>query len=130
MKFKLESQFQTEFSHWLEKNPPEGTEAHELKLVRAGNFPIRQWIEKSPHQTRGLMQAKHGGCYHKISDMSRELKPFDSFYIRNAGAFLVVYFNEFERFIKLDVETAISLTKKQKTASFSELEKIGVSCSL
>ena len=53
------------------------------------------------------------------------LKPFDSFYIKGAEAFLVVFFNEFEQFIMVEVEDAIRLTKEVKTISFDELKKHG-----
>ena len=125
MKMQSEASFQILFKGFLKKNPPEGTEVHELKLVREGNFPIAQWILKNPHQARGLMQSKKGGCYHKLSDMSMGLKPFDSFYIKGAEAFLVVFFNEFEKFIMIEVEDAIRLTKEVKTISFDKLKKHG-----
>ena len=129
MKFRAEKFFQMEFKRWLEKNPPETTEVHELKLVKTGNFPIHQWITKDPHQARGLMGSKKDGCYHKLSDMSMDLKPFDSFWIKGAEAYLVVYFNKQERFIFIDIEDAIRLTKTHKTCSFDELKKEGICCS-
>lgn len=130
MKFRFEKDFQTAFKKWLEENPPWQTEVYELKLIKSGNFGIKHWIDKNPHQARGLMQSKKDGCYHKLSDMSRDLKPFDAFFIMKSNAFLVVYFNEFEGFVKLDIEDAIKLTKKMKTVSFQELSNLGVSCSL
>jgi len=130
MIFKYEKQFQMEFKKWLAKNPPETTEVHELKLVKTGNFPIHQWITKNPHQARGLMGSKKNGCYHKLSDMSRGLKPFDSFFIKGAKAYLVVYFNKQEQFVFIDIDVAISLTKTHKTISFEALEKIGKTYSL
>lgn len=124
MKFKAEKFFQTAFKNWLEKNPPKTTEVHELKLVRSGNFQINTWLKKNPHQARGLMESKKDGCYHKLSDMSMNLKPFDSFFITGAVSLLVIYFNEYEKFIMLDISKALSLTKTHKTISFFELSEI------
>ena len=128
--FKYEKNFQIKFKKWIEENPPKNTEVYELKLVRSGNFRIASWLKNYPHQARGLMEAKKHGCYHKLSDQSQDKKPWDCFFIKNSKAFLVIYFNEYRKFIKLDIEDALSLTKKSKTTSFSKLLKIGSSYSL
>jgi len=130
MKFKLEKDFQTEFGKWVIKTDPKRTEIYELKLVRSGNFRIQAWIKTQPHQARGLMEAKNDGCFHKISDESRGLKPWDCQWIRDEVAVLVIYFNKEEQFIMIDIEDALRLTKTNKTASFEILSEIGICCHL
>lgn len=91
-----EAGFQIKFKHWLEANPPQISTAYELKYEKKGTFNFSAWLEKQPHQLRGLLLASEPGemCYHKISDASYEQKPFDNFVLTGADAYLVIYFEK------------------------------------
>ena len=97
----------------------------ELKLVKTGKFQLSSWIKRFAHQARGLMGAKKNGVYHKIADGTSDLKPFDCFFIKEAQAYLIVYFNEFEKFVVVDIDEILSLTKKMKSVSFGTLASYG-----
>lgn len=62
----------------------------ELKLVKGKSLAYSK-IE--PHQIKSLLAATtEKGCAHKLSDMSMEKKPFDSFRISNYPAYIVVLY--------------------------------------
>lgn len=127
MKFKKESDFQIAFAKFIKNKKPRTTEVHELKLVKENQkgFNLKQWRTKYPHQLRGLISSKRNGCYHKLSDQSMGLKPFDSFYIAGADSFLVLYFNAQERFVMVDIEKIFPLTESTTCATFESLSGLG-----
>lgn len=118
----LEKKFQTLFYGWLKQNPPTKSAAHELKSVKGSTFNLSQWVKKSPHQARSLMLAKNKWMYHKISDQSMGTKPFDSFVMCGADAFLVVWFDAEKAFCILDIDDILPLIHKGKSLKFSEID--------
>lgn len=94
-----ESQLQTLFAR---VNRPSRSEVYELKITKTGRLPFARL---APHQEYGLLKAegevveiltsgmlKTYGLYHKLSDMSADRKPFDSFYIIYIPAYVVICF--------------------------------------
>ena len=80
-----EKDFQTLFSR---KNAISGV--FELKLTKTKSLAYSK-IES--HQIMALRDANGDrGCSHKLSDMSMEKKPFDSFRISNYPAYIVVLY--------------------------------------
>ena len=80
-----EKDFQTLFSR---ANTIPGV--FELKLTKTKSLAYSK-IE--PHQIKSLLAANSDkGCAFKISDMSMEKKPFDSFRISNYPAYIVVLY--------------------------------------
>lgn len=121
---KKEAGFQIHFKKWLSTFPPERDSVFELKYVSSGPFALSTWIQRQPHQLRGLLDASKSTknyCYHKLSDQSQDKKPFDCFFLRNTDAYLVVYFAEKKRFVGVDAIDIHLLVKKQKSATFDEL---------
>jgi len=91
-----ESQFQTEFA---KRNQVVGV--FELKLCKGKSMPFSAL---APHQKQALLDvSSEAGLYHKISDSPFFKdpkgrmrftcpKPFDSFFLMNIDAYLVVFF--------------------------------------
>ena len=85
-----EKNFQTEFGR---RNKHSGL--FELKIVKGKSFRFDQL---QPHQRRALLNAQgKKGCFHKLSDMSWDQKPFDCFNIKNYPAYVVVMFYEIRK---------------------------------
>lgn len=107
---KNEAWFQGVFLRWLRENPLPKSAALEYKYVKGGTFNTKQWGDKYSHQIRGLVNAYLGEkkyVYHKISDQSMGQKPFDAFYLKNADAYLVVYFEKYEKFCMIHIKDLI-----------------------
>ena len=103
-----EAQFSTLFGKWAQDNRnllPDGTLAIEYKITKGGTFNIKRWIEKQPHQLVALRDSTtNKGVYHKISDQSQGVKPFDSFFISNIpeeNAILSIYFVKHKEFFNI-----------------------------
>ena len=80
-----EKDFQTLFSR---ANTIPGV--FELKLTKTKSLA---YSKVEPHQIKSLLAANtEKGCSFKISDMSMEKKPFDSFRISNYPAYIVVLY--------------------------------------
>ncbi len=80
-----EKDFQTLFSR---KNAISGV--FELKLTKTKSLA---YSKVEPHQIKSLLAANtEKGCAFKISDMSMEKKPFDSFLIANYPAYIVILY--------------------------------------
>ena len=80
-----EKNFQTLFSR---RNTISGV--FELKLTKTKSLA---YSKVEPHQIKSLLAANSDkGCAFKISDMSMEKKPFDSFRISNYPAYIVVLY--------------------------------------
>ncbi len=119
---KLEAKFQVRFKHYLEKNPPTTSAAYELKYERTARFNFHQWVEKSGHQLRSLLNAKHKYLYHKISDSGIGQKPMDMFVLAGADAWLVIYFELQQQSIFVNTEFTLELLQSgKKSATFDEL---------
>lgn len=65
------------------------TTVFELKICHTERF---RFSDVKPHQIRALQMSSNNGLYHKISDQSQGQKPFDSFLIKGAAAYIVVCF--------------------------------------
>ena len=100
-----EAEFGTLFSHWLRENKPAHSENYEFKIVNHNSFSLRGWHKKQPHQPRSLKQASGAvGIFHKMSDMSMDVKPFDAFFTRDTPSLLVIWFNKYKVFFCIPVE--------------------------
>lgn len=90
-----ERQFQSKFCLWLRNQRKKGkfnyTFAFELKVAK-GKMNWKAALQ--PQQIPELIRAKKSCVYHKISDQSMGLKPFDGFQICNAEAYLIILFNK------------------------------------
>lgn len=121
---KNEAWFQGVFLRWLRENPLPKSAALEYKYVKGGTFNTKQWLKEFPHQFRGLKNSNINGksVYHKISDQSDGKKPFDAFYLKNADAFLVIYFEKHKQFCMIHIKDLIKKYLPNKTSiKFSEL---------
>lgn len=113
---KNEAQFQTWFGNWVSKNrdllPP--TAAFELKYEKNNTFNLKQWSQKkSPHQARSLLSAQSAvGVFHKISDMSAGMKPFDCFLISEAKGYLVIYWSQQKDFTITAIDKLLPYLQK------------------
>lgn len=101
---KLEAPFTTSFFLWLEENKPSKTETYEFKKTNGGTYNLNTWRKKQPHQEMYLIESSTDvGVAHKIADGAGDTK-FDGFFIRNADAFLVIWFSKYKSFFKIPVE--------------------------
>lgn len=109
-----EKNLTADFSAFLRKDPRASqikfTFAVEMKLKR-GNASLHLTRDFQPQQINALLQAARACIYHKMSDQTMSLKPFDSFQLCNVPAFVgvcwyiprkkkVLYMVEVEQFEK------------------------------
>jgi len=121
-----EAQFTVRFKKWITHpdNKPSTSEAYELKSVKGGTFNINTWTSKQGHQAMELdASSSSEGTYHKLSDESRDRKPYDAFYIVNSPSFLVIYFQKHDVFFKIPFEKVKKYLNKT-SISYEELMKI------
>jgi len=124
----IEKNFQSLFTKWIRKNPPNESCAFELKIVKKGAMPFSAVAE---HQIDGLHAAEWRGMYHKISDMSREKKPFDCFYMYGAKAYLVVWWykpRQPKEMIWIDISSLMTemTFSKRKSLTEARAKEIGM----
>lgn len=82
-----ESQLQTLFAR---VNRPTRSEVYELKITKTGRLPFARL---APHQERSLSNIDSSiGEYKKLSDMSADRKPYDSHFLVNVPAYVIVCF--------------------------------------
>lgn len=117
----LEKDLYTPFSHWVRDHYRGPSAVFELKLSRKNRLPLS---EIAPHQLRALrMSATKTGLYHKISDQSQGTKPFDSFLIASAKAYLVLCWEKRAYFISItDYDAWLT---DQKSITEEEAKGIG-----
>lgn len=82
----MEKHFQTAFSHWLKANNP-ATAVYELKICHTDKLPLSAVKE---HQITALFEAEQQNFYHKISDSSFGLKPFDCLFMSQPNAYVAI----------------------------------------
>ena len=86
------------------------------------------------HQKDALYGVKHRSLAYKIPDDSRNYKPFDCFFIKNAPAYVVVMFYERgqKEFVMIDIDVFLEEERKSKRKSLTEerAKQIGEVCSL
>lgn len=99
------------FGQYIAKHWEGGSAAFELKLVKGNSFPFSKL---EPHQERALRMATGNGVYHKISDQSLGSKPFDSFIVKNAEAYVVLCFGKSAYFIDIGVWDLYRETHRDK----------------
>jgi penicillin-binding protein-related factor A (putative recombinase) len=115
-----ECNMQTLFSRWIQENPPTESAVFELKICKQKSLPYSR-IEE--HQLESLYNAKHSFSYHKLSDMSREKKPYDCYIVVGVKAFLVVWFykpREAKEFIFIDIDILLSEISLSPRKSLTE----------
>lgn len=66
---------------------PETSEVHELKLTKSNRLPFSCLRGKQESSLSKIDSPI--GKYHKLSDMSADYKPFDSFFLINVPAYIV-----------------------------------------
>ena len=71
-------------------NRPTRSEVYELKITKTGRLPFARL---APHQERSLSNIDSSiGEYKKLSDMSADRKPYDSHFLVNVPAYVIVCF--------------------------------------
>lgn len=117
---KKESKFQTEFNTWL-RHYWSTPAVFELKIVQAGRSLSCSQLQD--HQISSLKKAKHTGLIYKIPDVGRLRKPFDSFYLRNIDAYLVIQFHKrgVKHFYMVDIDTLLEESRKLDETVISEI---------
>jgi hypothetical protein len=121
---KLEAKFQTLFKRWLHAKWDGGPAVFELKRTTTETLPFSAVQE---HQELALEQARDTGLYYKIPDDSYGAKPFDCFYMKNVGAYLVVaYGARLTSFVMIPIGRWMEYKKTSKARSLSrhDAEKI------
>lgn len=120
-----EAKFTTKFKTWFDYNRHlfPNSAALEFKVTKGNTFNIKKWLKDQGHQLVNLRNSTNGsGVYHKISDQSSGVKPFDSFFIKNADSFFIVYFNNQKKFFVLPFSFLVTKIE-QISISYTELEK-------
>lgn len=82
-----ESQRTTLFLKWAKARKNE-TFAAELKICKEKSLPFSAVKD---HQKSALYRVKHGLFNWKISDYSRETKPFDMFQMARESAYIIIF---------------------------------------
>lgn len=113
-----EAEFSIKFKQWIEINPQKKTCVYELKITHSESFQLSQWVKKHPHQYINLLKSKYENVYHKISDQSSGQKPFDSFCVSNAEAYLVIFFSKYNEFCMYPIDYIKNIMKTSKSVRF------------
>jgi len=89
----LEKDLTAKFSHYIKLHPNQFqfSAAIEFKVAKGNTLNLIH--DMQPQQIPSLIKAKYNILYHKISDMSANLKPFDSFILHNTKSFIAIVFN-------------------------------------
>ena len=124
----VESNFQTLWHNYLDNNPPEVSEAHELKLCKDNSFAFDR---VSDNQIDCLKKASTG-FYYKISDMAAQNgfaspKPFDDFYMTKSIGYVVICFyvpRKYKKVFKIPIDQFIQIrdTWPKKSIRLDQLE--------
>lgn len=89
-----EAQFQNHFNKWV-KNVWKRSGVFELKVSKTSSIPFSAVKE---HQIDALSAVNNGsGLAYKISDESSGYKPFDSWFLIDTPAYVVIMFQANER---------------------------------
>lgn len=113
---KREALFTLKFRHWLKSYGRWPSSAFELKQTTGSSIPFDAVQE---HQIEALLACKvHGGGFlYKAPDDSRGVKPFDMFYMRHSGAFVVIKYPK--EFSIVDVDVFLLEKKRSKRKSLT-----------
>jgi penicillin-binding protein-related factor A (putative recombinase) len=121
---KREAQFQTLFKRWLQAKWEGGPAVFELKRTIGNSLPFSA---VKPHQEEALTRARDVGLYYKIPDDSFSQKPFDCFYVKNVGAYLVIGFGErLKSFVMIPIERWLTYKKLTKRQSITKEQAEGL----
>lgn len=114
---KHEASFTILFRHYLMANPMPYSCAFELKDTRSNDSIPFSAAED--HQLDALLAVKWGkkGLLYKAPDDSRNIKPFDLFYLINSPGFIVIKYPSL--FVIIDVETFVEEKKRSKRKSLT-----------
>jgi hypothetical protein len=116
-----ESDLQSRFTAWAKKNW-NTTAAFELKIVKGNRM---QYSRVKEHQQYALWRAKHAKLFHKISDMSLGVKPFDCFMLAEIEAYVALCYYHPHRKLQLfliDIDTYLKAKTTLPRKSLSEEE--------
>lgn len=120
---KREADFGGVFRHWVKANMPfTGSCAIELKQTRTNRLLFSAVQE---HQLEALNAARsYIGILYKAPDDSRGVKPFDMFFLRNAGAFIVIKYPGQFSVIGYDTFMSEKGRSKEKSLTKERAEEI------
>ena len=116
---------QSLWTKWVKANKKkfERSTVFELKITKKKRLPFSR-IEE--HQINSLLNASIGdGDYHKISDQSMDMKPWDCQLIKKADAYIVILFYQPRKpkeYILIDIKDMVDFIKKSKMKSVTEEE--------
>ena len=129
----VEKNLQSIFSAWVKANRDKipSTTVWELKMEKGTSFAFDRVAD---HQIEALLDAKHTGMYHKISDTPvswggkmrfTSKKPLDCMLIKNAEAFVVLCFytpRKPKETLWIDVDRFIEVRDQSPRKSIQEAE--------
>lgn len=111
---KHEAKFTIEFRHWLKENPFISSAAFELKYTLTDSLAF---IAVRPHQRDALLAVKHASLLYKAPDDSMGMKPFDLFFLKNAGAYVVIRYPD--SFYVIDIDDFLKEEKRSERRSLT-----------
>lgn len=126
---------QTLFGKYVQKHPPQTTEAYELKIVKGKSIAFDR---VAPHQVDALLKAEGTGLYHKLTDQpwmeNRAYtytlkKPFDCFVLVQVKSYVVLWFfkpRQPKVFYKIPIKVWVELQNTSKKKSINEQEVVAV----
>lgn len=116
---KREAAFTTRLNLWLEyvylPSPHAKSAPFEVKYSLGS--PI-YFSEIRPQQRISLLHAKHRYFKHKISDDSRDFKPFDGFMFKKSHAWMILGFSQ--NVYMIDIDTWVTEEETSTRRSITE----------
>lgn len=114
-----ERDFQSLFTRYVRAKWSRTSAAFELKICKGKSLPF---AAVQPHQLAALREAKNGRIAYKIPDDSAGYKPFDSFVLSGALAFVCVMFyaRGCRRFYLIDIDAWDSEVATSSRKSLTE----------
>ena len=119
----LEKDFQTKFNKWLARHWHNGTAAFELKIVKPPAKSLA-FDAVRENQYQGLELATKRLIW-KIGDTDPRLKPYDSFIMQEAQAYLVVLWYQprgTSEVTMIDIKTLLEYKLRSTKKSFTQQE--------
>lgn len=121
---KREADFTLLFRHWLKAERVGGisSAAFELKQTTSNSLP---YDAVKDHQIDALLASKSSkGFLYKAPDDSRGIKPFDMFFLKRAGAYVVIKYPDFFCIIEVDAFIYSKDMSDRKSLTAAEARKI------
>ena len=103
---KREQAFGTKFAQWykLPENKFWPQASFEYKVTVGGTYNLNTWRKKQGHQEVNLTKASdERGVFHTFTDLDPRGTPFDGIFISMSPAFLVVLFEQENKFFIIPV---------------------------